>query len=108
MSPFQTHLAADASPLPAGEFTRLRVELFPFAQPFRAGSRLRITVDAPGGSRPLWAFDTIADGERVEIAADRGAPLAGGAVGRAGRAGAEARRRTAASLRSQPCRDYPG
>ncbi len=50
---------------------KVRVELFPFAQPFRAGSRIRITVDAPGGARPLWAFDTIAHGERVTIATDK-------------------------------------
>ncbi len=71
ISPVHTDLAADARPLPAGKFTRLRVGLFPFAQPFRAGSRIRITVDAPGGARPLWAFDTISDGERVTVATDR-------------------------------------
>ena len=53
------------------KFSKIRVELFPFAQPFRKGSRIRITVDAPGNARPLWAFDTIAHGERVQIATDR-------------------------------------
>ncbi len=107
-SPFQTHLEADRAPLPAGELTKLRVELFPFAQPFRAGSRIRITVDAPGNSRPLWAFDdTIADGERVEIAADRVhrsrvvlAVVPGVRV--PGKAPA------CAALRSQPCRTFDG
>ena len=61
-----TDLEADASPLPEGEFTKVRVELFPFAPAFRTGSRLRITVDAPGGAEPPWAFDTtIAHGEQV-------------------------------------------
>ena len=35
---------------------------------FRAGSRIRITVDAPGGNRAVWAFETIADGETVQLA----------------------------------------
>ena len=47
-----------------------RVELFPFAHAFRAGSRIRLTVDAPGGNRPVWEFDTIAGGEQVTIAHD--------------------------------------
>ena len=55
-----THLEADAEPLPAGELTPVRVELFPFAHAFRAGLAVRITVDAPGGNRAVWAFDTIA------------------------------------------------
>ena len=106
-SPVHTNREEDASPLPAGEFTRVRVGLFPFAQPFRKGSRLRITVDAPGGARPLWAFDTIADGEEVHIATDRRhrsrlvlALVAGVTVPK--------RAPDCASLRSQPCRDYDG
>lgn len=106
ISPVHTHLEPDASPLPAGTFTKVRVELFPFAQPFRAGSRMRITVDAPGGSRPTWAFaDTIAHGEQVEIAADRTHPsrivlpvVPGVKVPK--------QAPPCASLRSQPCREY--
>lgn len=105
VSPVHTDLEADASPLPAGEFTRVRVGLFPFAQPFRQGSRLRITVDAPGGARPLWAFDTIAAGEEVQIAADRKhrsrlvLPLVPGVS-------VPKKAPPCASLRSQPCRTY--
>jgi predicted acyl esterase len=68
LRPVQTHLEADAAPLDDGELTLARVEVFPFAHPFRAGSRLRLTVDAPGGNRPVWAFDTtISDGETVTV-----------------------------------------
>lgn len=105
--PAHTDLASDASPLPASEFTKVRLALFPFAQPFRKGSRLRITVDAPGGARPLWAFDTIASGERVEIATDSEhrsrlvLPLVSGVK-------VPVKAPPCASLRSQPCRSYPG
>lgn len=105
--PAHTDLASDARPLPPGTFTKVRIALFPFAHPFRAGSRLRITVDAPGGARPLWAFDTIAQGERVQIASDKlhrsrlVLPIV---------PGVEVPTRTprCASLRGQPCRTYPG
>ncbi|MBZ5736641.1 CocE/NonD family hydrolase [Nocardioides mangrovi] len=106
-NPVHTDLAADQAPLPAGQFTKVRLALFPFAQPFRKGSRIRITLDAPGGARPLWAFDTtIAHGETVQVAADRKHPsrlvlpiVPGVKV--------PAKAPACASLRSQPCRTYP-
>jgi hypothetical protein len=64
----QTHLEADAAPLPAGELVPVRVDIFPFAHPFREGSRLKITIDAPGGNRQIWLFDTISHGETVNVA----------------------------------------
>jgi uncharacterized protein len=57
--PVATQHKADAKPLPAGTFSLVRVELFPFGHAFRAGSRIRISVEAPGGDRPQWTFDTI-------------------------------------------------
>ena len=64
-------------------------------------------MDAPGNARPLWAFDTIAHGERVQIATDREhrsrivLPLV---------AGIDVPQKAPAcgSLRSQPCRTYGG
>lgn len=54
----------DLAPLPPGEFVLARVELFPFAHVFRAGSRIRIAVDSPGNSRPRWRFEVLEfDGE---------------------------------------------
>ena len=66
--PVQTHAKNDASPLPADTFTPVRIEIFPFAYAFRAGSRIRIAIDAPGNSRPVWSFDTITSGETNTIA----------------------------------------
>ena len=70
LRPVHDHLEADASPLPDGSFELVRVELLPFAHVFRAGSRVRLIVDPPGGNRALWEFDTIAGGEQVTIAHD--------------------------------------
>ncbi len=68
LQPVHTHLEADAEPLPDGEFALARVEIFPFAHVFYAGSQLRLSIDAPGGNRAVWEFATIGNGEQVTIA----------------------------------------
>lgn len=56
LRPTKTLLLADAQPLPAGQWELVRVELFAFGHPFRAGSRIRISIDTPGNSRAEWRF----------------------------------------------------
>jgi hypothetical protein len=102
-----THPLTEAAvkQLESGKFELARVEVFPVAHVFRAGSRIRVIIDAPGGSRPAWSFDAL--------------PAAGNQVNTIGRGGAVASRIvlpivqdvdvTAArpacpSLRGQPCR----
>ncbi len=62
LDPFPTHLKRDAAPLPGGTFALVRVPIFPVAHAFRAGSRIRVTIQATGGDRPRWAFDTVDNG----------------------------------------------
>jgi predicted acyl esterase len=45
--------------LPEGQHSLTRVEVFPFAHVFRKGSRIRVIIDAPGGSRPSWSFEAF-------------------------------------------------
>ena len=102
-----THpLTQDAAKmLPAGKFSLARVEVFPFAHVFRAGSRIRVIIDAPGGSRPAWSFNDLS--------------ARAGQVNTVGRGGAYASRimlpvvsgvdvapglPACPSLRGQPCR----
>jgi uncharacterized protein len=61
--PWFTGTAEDAATcaLTPGEATRVTVPIFPYAHIFRAGSKLRVTIDAPGGTRVLWKFDTRPD-----------------------------------------------
>ena len=54
--PHQTHQEADVQPLTPGEPVLARVEVFPFGHVVRAGSRLRVWVDAPTFLPQLWAF----------------------------------------------------
>jgi uncharacterized protein len=76
LEPVHPHTSASVQALPSGEFVSARVALYPFAHIFRAGSRLRITVEAPGGNRPFWAFgDLPANGTVVnDIAHSTGHP----------------------------------
>jgi predicted acyl esterase len=73
LRPLPTHREVDAAPLPQDDsYELVRIELFPFAHAFRAGSRIRISVSAPGGDRPLWKFRTpeVDEPATVEIARD--------------------------------------
>ncbi len=56
LRPIHTHAEADLMPVPADEWVEARIEVFPFAHVFRAGSQIRLSVDTPGSSRPEWEF----------------------------------------------------
>jgi putative CocE/NonD family hydrolase len=78
IDPVPTHLRGDASPLRSGVFTTVRVPIFPVAHAFRAGSRIRVTVQAPGGDRPRWKFATIEKGRTrntIALGSPRGSRL---------------------------------
>jgi predicted acyl esterase len=66
LRPVKSHYLADLEPVVPGEWTEVRVELMPFAHAFRAGSRVRLSIDTPGDSRASWRFlllehaDTVA------------------------------------------------
>ena len=60
LDPVPDYLKSDRANLPAGRYTLVRIPIDPIAHTFRAGTRLRIVISAPGGDRPSWAFDTPA------------------------------------------------
>jgi putative CocE/NonD family hydrolase len=101
---------ATAAPLPQGRFTKLTIPLYYQGHVYRAGSRLRIIVQAPGGDQPVWEFGrtqppsgtarvTVGYGPSMpsrvvlpvvpSVAVPTGLPPCPG-------------------LRGEPCRDYPG
>ncbi len=106
LQPVQTFLEVDAAPLPEGEFTPVRIALFPVAHAFRAGSRLRLTIDAPGNNRPVWVFESISAGEQVTVGfdADRPSRLVLPVV--AGATVPQPAPPACGALRAQPCRDW--
>lgn len=65
LNPVPTHLEKDAAPLPSGKWTLVRVPVFAAAHAFRAGSKIRLNIQAPGGDRQIWDFDTLEDGSII-------------------------------------------
>lgn len=60
LRPYHDHTAAARQDLVVGQWNELRVELLPFAHVFRPGSRIKLVVDAPGGSGQQWWAVTAA------------------------------------------------
>ena len=58
---------ADAAPLPRGRFTRVVVPLYYEGHVYRAGSRIRVTISAPGGDQPEWAFAQLTPSGRTTV-----------------------------------------
>jgi uncharacterized protein len=47
----------DVLPLPADQFVPVTIPLYYEGHAYRAGSRIRVTIAAPNGTQPIWAFD---------------------------------------------------
>lgn len=106
LRPYQTHLRGDAKPLNAGEPTPLRIEVFPFAHAFRAGSRLRVWIDAPTSHTGFWAFVPTPDPAINTILHDAAHPsrlVVGVLAGQSAQAPLPA----CDTVRNQPCRSDP-
>jgi predicted acyl esterase len=56
LRPIHSHRHEDIQPLTPGEWTYVRIEIMPFVHLFRAGSRVRVSIDTPGDSRASWRF----------------------------------------------------
>jgi hypothetical protein len=61
----------DVAPLPRGRFTRLTIPLYYEGHAYRAGSRIRVTISAPGGDQPTWSFAEAHGSGRVRVASAR-------------------------------------
>lgn len=107
LEPVHTHLEPDAAPLPSGKFVPVRIALFPFAHQFRAGTRIRLTISAPGGDRPEWTFATLPGTQTNTVARSATRPSRVVLpVLRNGVRGLPSQPAPCPSLRAQPCRPY--
>jgi predicted acyl esterase len=104
--PWQTHLRPDAKPVTAGEPTRLRLEVFPFAQTFRAGSRIRLYVEAPTGHTGFWAFAPTGGSGSITVLHDA-KHRSRLVLGQVRREVSHAPLPACDTLRNQPCRPDP-
>jgi predicted acyl esterase len=56
LEPVPSMTTADAAPMPANQFVLVPVPLYYQGHAYRAGSRIRVTISAPNGTQPIWAF----------------------------------------------------
>jgi predicted acyl esterase len=107
LNPVPTYLAADRRTLPRDRFTLVRIPVDPIAHAFRAGTRLRIVISAPGGDRPSWTFDTPATHDSVLDSVALGGPDGSSLVVNEVRGVVPTAAVPACgALRGEPCRDY--
>jgi predicted acyl esterase len=75
LEPVLSRRAADVAPLPRGKLTPVTVPLYYQGHAYRPGSRIRLTISAPGGDQPVWAFaDVPKRTARVTLAYPRKTP----------------------------------
>jgi hypothetical protein len=60
--------------MPAGQFVKVVVPLYYEGHAYRAGSRIRVTISAPNGTQPIWAFSQALSGANVSIASSTTMP----------------------------------
>jgi hypothetical protein len=107
LEPVPTYTASDRRNLPSGRFTLVRIPVDPIAHTFRAGTRLRIVISAPGGDRPLWTFATPATHNAVvDTVALGGAAGSSFVVDEVGGVVPTAALPACGALRGEPCRPY--
>ena len=108
LEPIPTFRAGDARPMPRGRYTKVVVPLYYQGHAYRAGSRIRVTISAPGGEQPIWSFAQARPQGRaatVRVASSREHPsrlvlpvVPGLSIDSAAP--------PCPGLRNEPCRDY--
>jgi uncharacterized protein len=56
LEPIPSMLDSDVQPMPKGRFVEVVIPLYYEGHVYRAGSRIRVTISAPNGTQPVWAF----------------------------------------------------
>jgi uncharacterized protein len=107
LEPYPSYREDDVRTLPRGRWAKVVIPLYYQGHVYREGSRIRVTVSAPGGDQPIWAFAETEPGgsPRVDVAHSRTRrsrlvlPVLPGL-------GAPGGFPPCPGLRGQPCREY--
>jgi uncharacterized protein len=107
LEPVPTFREEDATTLPDGRWVKVTIPLYYSGHVYREDSRVRVTISAPDGDQPVWAFDeTQPDGTPwVAVAHSRHRPSRL-LLPVAANVDAPTGLPPCPSLRGQPCRDY--
>ncbi len=57
LDPIPSELSADVKAMPKGKFVEVVIPLYYEGHVYRKGSRIRVTIAAPNGTQPIWAFN---------------------------------------------------
>jgi predicted acyl esterase len=57
LNPIPSELASDVQAMPKGKFVEVVIPLYYEGHVYRKGSRIRVTIAAPNGVQPIWAFN---------------------------------------------------
>jgi predicted acyl esterase len=68
LEPVLSLLSADVRPLPADRFVKVPIPLYFSGHGYRTGSRIRVTISAPNGDQPIWAFAGAQPAGRAAVA----------------------------------------
>jgi predicted acyl esterase len=107
LEPWLSLRAADVSPLPSDRFVKVTIPLYYEGHVYRAGSRIRVKIQAPNGDQPIWSFSEPRPAQglaRVEIAHSSSMPSR--LVLPVVPGGAPTGLPPCPGLRGEPCRDY--
>ncbi len=97
----------DETTLPDGRWVKARIPLYYEGHVYRAGSRIRVVLSAPGGDQPIWAFAETAPDGTPWVAVARGAKHASRLVlPVTPNVEAPTPLPACPALRGEPCRDY--
>ena len=107
LEPVPTLRKRDARTLPDDRWVKVTIPLYYQGHVYRAGSSIRVTLSAPGGDQPVWAFAETGPGgsPTVDVAHSRKLrsrlvlPVVAGLEAPTGLP-------PCPGLRGQPCRDY--
>jgi uncharacterized protein len=56
LEPVLSLRASDVSPMPVNKWAEVTIPLYYQGHVYRTGSRIRVTIQAPSGDQPIWAF----------------------------------------------------
>ncbi len=97
----------DIEPMPPNKFVKVTIPLYYEGHAYRAGSRIRVTIAAPNGTQPIWAFGETEPAGTTQVAigysprhpSDLLLPVVPGIAVPAGLP-------PCPGLRGEPCREY--
>jgi predicted acyl esterase len=67
LEPVPTFTSADATAMPAGQFVKVAIPLYYQGHAYRAGTRIRVTIAAPNGTQPIWAFSQTVQSRNASV-----------------------------------------